>query len=251
MFRAVLASGRSDEQKLLYALNMELRDEYDICQGADVVDRDWPTAVWSAAADALARRLEDLPAGSWKDEFSAKYQRDRLSNRLIQSLRRAGREAEVLPLCEEEARITGSYERLVNELTTAGRTEDVKRWALEGLERVGEKWPGIAKHLQDRLRDLAEREKDWPAVAAIRADEFFDRPNVASLTALQQAADRAGRGPEVRAAALHFLETGERPQAGRGAGKRRRPGRCRSRSAESRRPRSRDGPPGTGRISTC
>lgn len=212
VFRALLASGRTDVEKLLYAFDLDLRDEYEICQGANAVfEKEWPPAAWSAAADELRRRLNDMPGARWGEDFSEKYRRDRLSDALIDCLRRAGRGAEVLPLCEEEAEATGSYERLVNELIAARRREEAKRRALEGIERVGAKWPGIAKHLQDRLREMAERDKDWPAVAAMHAEAFFEYPSVEGLERLQRAADKARCGPAVRAAALHFLETGTRP----------------------------------------
>src|SRR5262249_51288794 len=132
-------------------------------------------------------------------------------NWLIDCLRRAGRDAEVVPLCEAEARATGSYERLVRELLAARRFDEARQWALEGIEQVGSQWPGIAKQLREDLREMGGRQKDWPAVAAFRAEEFFEHPHVGSLEALQRAADKAGCGPQVRAAALHFLETGIRP----------------------------------------
>src|SRR5439155_13749681 len=103
---------------------------------------------------------------------------------LIDCLRRAGRDAEVVPLCEAEARATGSYERLVQELLAAKRFDDARQWALEGIEKVGSQGPGIAKQLRGHLRELAQRQKDWPAVAAYRAEEFFEQPHIGSLEAL-------------------------------------------------------------------
>jgi uncharacterized Zn finger protein len=116
-----------------------------------------------------------------------------------------------VPLYEAEARITGSYERLVRTLIEDGRLDDARRWAREGIERVGSQSPGIANQLQAHLREMAQREGDWPFVAARRAEEFFAYPSVAGLGQLEEAAEKAGCGPEVRAAALHFLETGNRP----------------------------------------
>jgi uncharacterized Zn finger protein len=211
VFQAVTASSRPDRDKILYVIDMMLRDEYDLCAGSEVVlDREWPAEVWSQVADTLAGRLqrESTPK---KVDFIDNYRRDRLSNWLIDCLYNAGRDREVLPLCEAEAPITGSYERLVQELLAARRYDEARRWALEGIEKTEAEWPGIADQLRSRLRELAEREKDWPAVAAFRAEEFFFSPSLSTLAALQKAADKAGCGEEVRAAALHFLETSERP----------------------------------------
>jgi len=212
VFRAVPASGRPDAEKLLYVCNKKVDDEYEISRGADaLLEKEWSSEAWSAVADELAGCLPALTVSEGGDDFTGRYRRDRLSDWVILALRRAGREAEVLPLCEAEARVTGSYERLVKELIAAGRLDDAGRWAREGIERVGARYPGIANHLQDHLREIAERRKDWPAVAAIRAEEFFGRPTVAALKTLEKAAAKAGCGPQARAAALHFLETGVRP----------------------------------------
>lgn len=211
VFRAVPASSRSDPQKLLYAIDMSLRDEYDVCQGIGaVLDRDWPPEVWSAVADELARRLADAPTARG-DDFSGRYRRDHLSDWLIRALEGAGRKDEIIPLMEAEARLTGSYDRLVDALTAGRRRDEARRWAVEGIERVGKQWPGIASGLRERLRKMAEDEKDWPTVAAMCAEEFFNYPSVAALRELEKAAKKAGCQEAVRAAALHFLETGARP----------------------------------------
>jgi uncharacterized Zn finger protein len=211
VFRAVPASSRPDRDKILYVIDMMLRDSYDLCHGTEaVLDREWPREVWSEAADTLAGRLQREPTTK-KDDFLDNYRRDRLSNWVIECLHNAGRDKEVLPLCEAEAPITNSYERLVRELLHHRQYDEARQWALEGIERTEAKWPGIADQLRSRLRELAERQKDWPAVAAFRAEEFFFRPSLSTLEALQKAADKAGCGEPVRAAALHFLETGERP----------------------------------------
>ncbi|MBL8793817.1 MAG: SWIM zinc finger domain-containing protein [Planctomycetia bacterium] len=213
VFRAVLVSSRPDHEKLLYVIDLLLRCDYDLGAGIDaVLEKDWPRAVWSRVADAIQERLEEQETPR-EDEYGSRYRRNGLTHWLIDSLEHAGRTEEILPLCEREAPLTGSYERLVQRLLTAGRTEDAERWAREGIEKTGIRWPGIAKQLQDVLRKLAEQRGDWTAVASYHAEEFFYHPSLHSLAQLQQAANQAGCGPEVRAAALHFLETGIRPRS--------------------------------------
>jgi uncharacterized Zn finger protein len=214
VFRAVLASSLSDVYKLLYAIDLTSSGEYDLAGGADLVlDHDWPPGVWSQVADRFALRLAKLPPPNDKD-FTRNYRRDRITDQLIDCLRNAGRDAEVLPLCEAEAPITGSYQRLVQELLAAGRIDDAKRRALEGIEKVGKQWPGIADQLREDLRAIAAKQQNWPVVAALRAEEFFDYPTIEGLENLLDAAEKAGCGSQVRAAALYFLETGVRPVAG-------------------------------------
>ncbi len=211
VFHAVPASSLPEMRKLMYVIDIVLRDEYELCHGADfLLDRPWPAAAWSQAADELARRLSALPKPKASD-FHDGYQRDKLANWLIACLRHAGRDEEILPLCQEEARLTHSYQRLVALLIEKERWEEAKQWAREGIEKTQKQWPGIANRLREQIRELAEREGDWSSVAAMRADAFFTHPSLHSLRELEQAADKAGYGPEVRAAALRFLETGVRP----------------------------------------
>lgn len=211
VFQAVPASSLPDARKLLYLVDMTLRDEYDLCDGAEsVLDQSWPAAAWSEAADELARRLHALPKPRGND-FHERYQRDKLTDWLVDCLARAERKEEILPLCQEEARLTHSYPRLVAWLIEARRLEEAKRWAREGIEQTEKHRVGIANELREQMRELAEREGDWGSVAAMRAEEFFTYPSLESLHELQEAADKAGYGPQVRAAALRFLETGARP----------------------------------------
>ncbi|HEY7328766.1 MAG TPA: hypothetical protein VH592_14080 [Gemmataceae bacterium] len=211
VFQAVPASSLPEARKLLYVIDMMLRDEYDLCHGAEsVLDRTWPKAVWSEAADDLMSRLRTLPDPRGND-FHESYQRNRLTDWLIDCLAHAGRDEEILRLCQEEAPLTNSYPRLVGHLIEAGQLEEAKRWAREGIEQTENHLPGLARQLHEQMRDLAEREGDWSSVAAMRAEEFFTYPSVETLRVLQEAADKAGCGPQVRAAALHFLETGVRP----------------------------------------
>lgn len=213
VFQAVPASSLSDARKLLYLIDLMLRDDYDLCQGAEsVLDRSWPAEAWSEAADELTRRLRTVPKPKAND-FHECYQRNNLTDWLVDCLAHAERKEEILPLCEEEARLTHSYPRLVAWLIEAGRLGEAKRWAREGIEATEKQWPGIANELREQMRELAEREGDWSSVAAMRAEEFFQYPSLESLQDLQQAADKAGCGPQVRTAALRFLETGVRPTA--------------------------------------
>jgi uncharacterized Zn finger protein len=218
VFRAVLAANRTDAEKLQYTIDLLLRDDYKLCRGADaVLERAWPEFAWSAVADELARRLNDLPPPA--EDFSERYGRKRLSNWLARALRHSGRRDEVLALLETEAPLTASYDRLVDALSEAGRIDEARRWAREGIERTTAKWPGIALRLRERLRELSEREADWPTVAAMRAEEFFADPSVHALRTLDEAAERAGCGPAVHAAALQFLESGIPPAPAPAKGK--------------------------------
>jgi uncharacterized Zn finger protein len=210
-FRALPATSRTEAQKLLFAIEVALRDEYELCHELDeFLGKTHPKEAWSEVADVLTQRWRDMPKPRG-DAFMERYHRDRLTRWLTTALEQAGRDAGILPLLEAEAPITHSYQRLVDALLAAGRTEDARRWAAEGIAQTEKSAPGIASQLRERLRELAERDKNWPVVAAMRAEEFFYYPARHTLDALEKAAERAGCRAEVHAGALHFLETGVRP----------------------------------------
>lgn len=221
VFRALPHSSRSPAEQMRWAVEADLSDDYELCRGAKVFwDRTHPAKAWNVLAEQLAPRLaqDQMKMGTVTGEtgasphFSDKYRRDRLSDWLIMSLDRAGRREEIIPLCRQEAERTGSYLRLVEQLKKAKRWEEAEQWIRKGIAATEERWPGIAGQLRTSLREMREREKDWPCVAALRADDFFAEPSLKTFQTLQQAAQRAGGLPAVRAAALHYLETGAVPQ---------------------------------------
>lgn len=236
VFQAVVKSSLAPNQKLLYAIDAFLLDDYDIVHHAGMVlHSDWSPADWSLVADELRQRLAVFPTNMTKDSTRS-YKRDRLSNWLIQALDDAGRGDEVLELCESEARSNGSYERLVKRLLDAKRWDDVERWAREGIANTPDHLQGIIHNLKVTLRDIASQRKDWPRVAAFVADAFFERPNVESFEELMKAAQRAKCRDQVEAAARQFLETGVRPTASADASRRR----SRENSVKRGKPKSHD-----------
>ncbi len=222
VFRALVQSSRTPSAQLQWAIETVLRDDYDLCAGADVVwAQPYTAEVWSQVADALGERLRDLPASGGRVDFSRAYARERLSNWVITALQHAGRDAEVLALAQREADLNGDYVRLVKLLIAAGRTAEAEEWIARGIAALGQTQPGTVRDLRTMLRDLREQAGDLSGVAAMRADDFFEHPSMATLLPLRMAAERAGVWPAVRASVMHYLETGELPQeAARVAGDR-------------------------------
>lgn len=213
VFQALARSRLSGPERLLFVIDALLEDDYDTFN--DVSDTILDSANpkdWSAVADTLIKRLkaESTPS-SQTDDFSGRYHRDGLTDWIATALAEAGREAELRTLYESEARITGSYERLVTFLQKEGRTEDAERWAKEGIAATQEKWPGIATRLIEDLGEVARQRQQWDVVAAHAADKFFNQPSEPTFDALIEAARQAKVEDAVREAALHFLETGVQP----------------------------------------
>jgi uncharacterized Zn finger protein len=216
VFQALTRSSLSGPERLLFAIDAELADDYDALGDSTEALFDAPAQPedWSVVADTLAQRLKTSSAREkpGADDFSRNYRRDRVTNWIATALENAGRDQELRTLYESEARATGSYERLVRFLLEQKHFEDAERWAREGIAATSAKLPGIAASLAASLCDLAQKRKQWDVVAAHAAFRFFsDHPGPSTFDELVKAAQKAGVAEPVRAAALRFLETGALP----------------------------------------
>jgi uncharacterized Zn finger protein len=198
--------------KLTWALDVLLEDQFDLCEAfAEYLFQQHPQVAWHTLADRLLARLHEFKGGQPSDGFSRDYERDRLSGWAIHALEEADREDEIIPLCIAEAKGTGSYERLVKLLMEAGRYEDAEKWIKEGIRDIGPKWPGLAAGLRDKMREIRTLEQNWPVVAALQVEEFVRRPSCHAFTECQPASDKTEAWPLVRQALLRYLEKGELP----------------------------------------
>lgn len=216
VFQALERSTLSAPDKILYVVDAYLKEDYDILgsYAGKLLDAPWTALDWSAVADALAARLKQAPkAINRREDFSAAYARDKISQWLIRALEHAKLDDEVLAVLEREAPLTGSYRRLVAYLVEQKRYEDAECWARKGIQQTHKQYPGTASQLATLLCDAARRRKQWDVVAGHAAAQFFARPSAAGLDELVQAATKAKCGPAVHAAALQFLETGVLPIA--------------------------------------
>lgn len=214
VFRSVPKSTMPATAKILYVIDADLKDDYDIV--APFVEETLTAirddAAWSNVADQLRKRLRSPPATDAKrSKFMHDYQRDRLSTWIGRALKRAGREGERRSLLELEARTTGSYQRLVDDCLATGELDDAAKWAREGLLKTSPDYYGIMQRLLNSLRTIAETRRQWDVVAAHAASEFFERPSVKHLEILLTAAKKAKCEVAVRNVAMAFLETGQLP----------------------------------------
>jgi uncharacterized Zn finger protein len=212
VFRALPQSSLAPAEQILWAVEAELNDEYDFCQGLETFWHKKHTAAdWNIVADKFASRLKQYKSSREDDSFSRNYRRDRLTDWLIRALEGSGRQEEIIPLCEREAEETGSYFRLIDRLKQAKRWKEAEEWIHKGIKATQQRLPGIADQLRTAWREIREREKNWPQVAALYAEQFFQQPGLHTFHELRKAAERAKVWPEVEAAARHYLETGELP----------------------------------------
>ncbi|MCZ7663784.1 MAG: hypothetical protein M5U22_13025 [Thermoleophilia bacterium] len=202
--------------KLGWALDAVLEDEFELCDDlAEYLRRQHPESAWQALTDRLLARLHDLKSAEGAGDFSRNYARDQLSDWAIHAMERAGREDEIIPLCEAEATKTSNYGRLVERLVAARRYDDAEHWIQKGFRATEERWPGIAAGLRNQLREIRALEKNWPAVAAMQAEEFVRHPSRKTFTDCKGASSKVKAWPQVRAYLLDYLEK-RRPALGAG-----------------------------------
>ena len=213
LFQVSEKSSLSPADQVEWALDMALADEYGLCDaGLDQLwKRRYAKSDWSAVSDRLAQRIET--SKDTKEELH--YERDRLTDWLIRALEKAGRQDEIIPLCEREAPITFSYERLVDRLMAKRRWEEARRWCHQGIEAVASIYPGIETAMHKQLQTINERSGNPLAGLALQAEEFFATPGLFGFQELCKAARKVRLGKGVEAWARHYLETGRRPGVGR------------------------------------
>lgn len=212
VFQAVQQCGLDNHEKLLFAIYAELIDEYELAKGAELLlSAQWPAADWSVVADVLLQRLKsNKPA----KQSQRDWRRRALAERAADALQAAGRAEEMDSFLATEAERSGDYQRWIDRLIDSQRLDEAEQQAREALRKVpteGGYWGGV--HL-DQLLKIATLREDWPTVAAHAAEAYFEIPSVESFQELMAAAGKAGCQPQVRCAALEFLKTGNRPQAG-------------------------------------
>ena len=211
--KALDLSSLDAADKLNWALDAVLEDQFEVCEAFDgYLHRQHPKTAWHMLADRLIASLNGLKDTKGADNFSRNYKRDRFSDWVIHALERSGREDEIIPLCIAEAKLTGSYDRLVERLVQEGRYEEAERWIKEGIRDIGEKWPGITAGLRGKLRGIRTVEKNWPVVAAMQVEEFVRHPSRQAFTECEKACDKAKVWPKVRESLLCYLEKGEPPR---------------------------------------
>jgi uncharacterized Zn finger protein len=204
----------SDAEKMETAVNFELEDEYELCNESKIFwKHSFPHEAWSGLADRLLERLKGgstVPGGTVSE---SRYKRIILSDHVIQALRKAGREPEIIPFCEGEAERDGSYVRLVRLLINKRRLDDAESWIRKGIAKIEEKWPGIEATLREILGEIREKQGDWAYAAALIAEDFFDRPSLHLYKDLKKKTAKHGKAWQcVRGALWEFLDKGQRPQ---------------------------------------
>lgn len=211
LVKALNNSSLAIPDKLNWALDAVFKDPFDVCEDFTAfLRRRHPKSAWNILSNQLLKRLSSMKTGKAGD-YERRYSRDYLSNWTIHALEQAGRKTEIIPLCEREAKKTGSYDRLVTRLISAKRYQEAEEWIHKGILATDSNLPGIASALRDKLREIRSREKNWPVVAAMQADDFLRSPSEKTFMDCKKACGKIKAWPSVRNCLLKFLETGQAP----------------------------------------
>lgn len=205
---ALVRSPKSPVEQILWLFEFGGSAEYDLTPDmADFWDLERPVEVWNELAARVEERLAASGPVSPSSAYGVHSERDSWTSLLADALQNAGRGAEIVPLYEREAELTGSYQRLVTYLLEVGNLERAEHWIRRGIAAMPGQYPGIVSQLRRGLHTIRERQGDLAGIAALDAYEFFERPGPGAFQSLLNSAEVAGCREPVRLHALRFLET--------------------------------------------
>lgn len=214
VLEALSQSSLPAHEKMIYMLEIELRDNYNILNEPlnepAFWEKDFTPEEWKLFAEALKVKLREADRAE-NILYNFPWERDYAVDRLIDALGKAGLSEEIIPICESEAEETGSYIRLVRVLLDSGQKEKAEEWIYRGIKENREDKPDTARQLWKILLELREEEGNWLFATALEAEEFFRSPYKTSYSEMRKAARNAGIWQEVREAALNYLKNGEFP----------------------------------------
>ncbi|MFA6224156.1 MAG: SWIM zinc finger family protein [Desulfomonilaceae bacterium] len=221
IFRALDKSTLASSDQILWMIETFLEDEFGILDDPQDYfdDNQYDENAWSEVANTLLNRLGNLPLSDNRETFHEDYKRRQVVDWAIMALELSGREQEIVPLLKREAPLTQCYGLLIERLLEAGMRVEAKATAVEGFQLTIDKAPGIAWKLEDKLRRMAEEDKQLSMVAAYRALEFFNHSSLESYKDLEKAAEAVGEWTTVKEAVIAFLQKGVRPDVKAKTGK--------------------------------
>ncbi len=213
VLQAVPLSSMTPAEQLLWVIDRAIADEYSLLDsgGKILKSKKYTKAHWHEVAEDLETRLKSMTKPT-SAAFSETYSRNKVVNMLLDAYERSGTPEKVIPLLEMEADACRCYGKLVDTLLAAGEKEKGRQWCIRGFERAVDNAPGIATELQNRLRQMAEKDKKYDLAAAYLAEDFFERASRKTYSDLRKAAEKAKVWPVVRGGVLKYLETGQRPE---------------------------------------
>ena len=213
VFKALPSSSLDRVEQMVWVVDAQLADDYSICEeGVGIFwGNEFNAEEWNRLADTLMLHLKNFQPSDKSSSRNRDYQRDRLTNQIIQALENAGRVDEVISLCKEEAVRTDSYNRLVEYLKQYKRWNEAEKWIIKGVEATHENYPGIAHRLRNELREIRRKSGDRTGAFALLTEDFFMDPSLALYQEIKNVCKKEKTWDEIRSGLLNYLEKGKLP----------------------------------------
>ena len=203
VWEAVGQSSLSPAGRIIWLYDVGEFDDYDLCGDAEAyAEEEVEPEVWSEVADALLARL----AGPGSDGDAYECARD--MERIARALDRAGRSVEALEFTLTQASRGHNVPAAVDRLVAAGRLEEAKALARQGIADKRHGNGHIAANLRHTLQQIAAQEGDAALAAALSADAFFSRLVRSAYIDLREVARDAGLWDGLRVIVFDAVERG-------------------------------------------
>jgi uncharacterized Zn finger protein len=197
-------------EQILWWIDHTLVDDFGILDNLSDIQTNsiYLNEHWHEVSLVLEHRLATMDSPDTGDQHE-RSERKKLVDYLIAAYARCGDESKIVSLLEKEASRCLCYEKLVQVLMNAGNFENARKWCIEGYHQTINTLPGIAKGLQNLLREIANIEGRNDLVAAYRVHEYIERPSMERYKELQHATQDIQVWPIVRQRVLRYLESGK------------------------------------------
>ena len=201
VWEALSRSSLSPAERILWMYDRYLEDGFTLTDGTDELSI-WnaSAAAWGEVAETLLVRagLKAASDGEEADPDDRDWDMTRMARWAVDALASAGRVEEALSFALGAAKGAVGCSRKMELLAQAGRLDEAKAIAREGIRAAAANRGYGAAELRARLLDIAESERDRALVAALRADQFADSPSIGTYRALREAAQTVEMWPTVR-----------------------------------------------------
>jgi len=211
-FLALKTSKQDPLEKMSWALDRLLEDEYGICDPIEAYFfEDHDKDLWHQTADRIMDRLGMNGKDKQTETDDAWYPRSLLVKWAVYALEQAGRMDEILLVYRHDAEESGNVSSLVEELIRLEQYEDAEDILRSEIKRQEDKssWKAIGLHSD--LLDLMVKMKNWLSAAAISTESFIRHPSREKFIECRKLSKKAGQWKKIRHYLLLYLETGALP----------------------------------------
>lgn len=212
IFIALPQSELSAFEQVEWVMTADGNDDFNLTGSGLRAFRNVPRKLtqWRDLADALLRELDPKKRKSGREVSDHQF----FADLCVHALEQSGRTGEIVPFLEKEAVRSLSYDPLVDRLMANEQWEDADKWCVRGIKKFKGDNYNHGRGLRNKLLEIWRKLGKHELAAALAADFFFASPSGESYKELIKDAAKTKSPKLVRAAALRFLETGQKPSAG-------------------------------------